>query len=51
MRDYALLVPRDCIASEAEADDRNALDLMAKTCKADTRPSREIDLARLRKAA
>src|SRR3954465_5694969 len=51
MRDYALHVPRDCIASEAEADDRHALDLMAKTCKADTRPSGELDLAGLKKAA
>src|SRR4051794_36630818 len=51
MRDYALFVPRDCIASEAEVDDRHALDLMAKTCKADTRAFAEIDLAGLKKAA
>jgi nicotinamidase-related amidase len=51
MRDYKLLVPRDCLASETDADDRQALEQMAKTCKADVRPSAEIDLARLKKAA
>ena len=51
MRDYKLLVPRDCLASESETDDRQALEQMAKTCKADTRPSAELDLARLKKAA
>lgn len=51
MRDYSLLVPRDCLASETEADDRQALEQMAKTCKADIRLSAEIDLARLKKAA
>jgi len=51
MRDYDLFVPRDCLASEAEADDREALEQMEKTCKADTRPSAQIDLARLKKAA
>jgi nicotinamidase-related amidase len=51
MRDFSLLVPRDCLASETEADDRQALEQMAKTCKADIRLSAEIDLARLKKAA
>jgi nicotinamidase-related amidase len=51
MRDYNLLVPRDCLASETEVDDRQALEQMATTCKADTRPSTELDLARLKKAA
>ena len=51
MRDYSLLVPRDCLASETEADDRQALEQMAKTCKADIRLSAEIDLARLKKVA
>src|SRR3954471_15756876 len=51
MRDYNLFVPRDCLASEAEADDRQALEQMEKTCKADTRPFAQIDLARLKKAA
>ena len=51
MRDLRLLVPRDCTASEAEADNRYALEHMAKTCKADTAPSAGIDFGRLRKAA
>jgi nicotinamidase-related amidase len=51
MRDYKLIVPRDCIASETEADDRFALQHMAQTCKADVGPSSGIDFSALRKAA
>ena len=43
MRDFTLLVPRDCIASETEADNEHALAYMSKVLKADTRPSTEID--------
>jgi nicotinamidase-related amidase len=45
MRDFKLVVPRDCIASATEADDRGALGHMAKVTKADTRPSKELDFA------
>ena len=51
MRDFKLVVPRDCLASEEEADNRHALQHMANTCKADTGPSSGIDLAQLQKAA
>ena len=51
MRDYRLLVPRDCIASEDERDDRHALEHMAKVCKADTGASAGIDFSRLQEAA
>jgi nicotinamidase-related amidase len=51
MRDFRLVAPGDCIASEEEADNRHALEHMAKVCKADTRRSSGIDFARLRKAA
>ena len=51
MRDFRLLVPRDCLASEEEADNRNALEHMKKACKADTAASAALDFARLRKAA
>jgi isochorismate hydrolase len=51
MRDFKLVVPRDCLASEEQADNRHALQHMASTCKADTGPSSGIDFARLRKAA
>ena len=51
MRDFKLVVPRDCLASEKEADNRHALEHMADTCKADIGASSAIDFARLRKAA
>ena len=51
MRDFKLVVPRDCLASEEESDNRHALEHMAKTCKADTSASSGIDFALLRKAA
>jgi isochorismate hydrolase len=51
MRDFRLLVPADCTASEVEADHRHALGHMAKVCKAETRASPGIDFASLRKAA
>jgi nicotinamidase-related amidase len=44
MRDYHLVIPSDCIASESVKDNRYALDQMAKVLQADTRPSTEIDL-------
>ena len=51
MRDFRLLVPQDCSVSEEEADNRHALEHMAKVCKADTGPSAGVDFGRLRKAA
>ncbi|HEX6319631.1 MAG TPA: isochorismatase family cysteine hydrolase [Burkholderiales bacterium] len=45
MRDFHLVVPRDCIASATEADDHAALKHMAKVTKADIRPSAEVDFA------
>lgn len=44
MRDYRLVVPRDCVASQTEADDRYALGHMAEVTKADVRDSGELDL-------
>jgi nicotinamidase-related amidase len=51
MRDFKLLVPRDCVASESEADDRYALEHMAKVLKADIGPSSGVDFSALQKAA
>jgi nicotinamidase-related amidase len=51
MRDFNLLVPRDCTASEDAADNRHALEHMEKACKADTAASASIDFASLRRAA
>lgn len=47
MRDFHLLVPSDCIASQTEADDRNALAHMARVTKANTAPSSEVDFSLL----
>lgn len=42
MRDFHVVVPRDCVASNTEEVNRAALDEMAKVLKADTRPSTEL---------
>jgi nicotinamidase-related amidase len=47
MRDFNLFVPRDCVASNTEDDNRLALEQMQKVLKADVRPSGELDLAAL----
>lgn len=47
MRDYRLIVPSDCVASQSADDDRYALAHMAAVTKADTPPSGEIDFAAL----
>jgi nicotinamidase-related amidase len=46
MREFRLLVPGDCVASESEADDRYALEHMAKVLKAETSSSAGIDFRR-----
>ncbi len=45
MRDFRLFVPRDCVASNTEELNRDALEQMQLVLKADTRPSDELDLA------
>jgi nicotinamidase-related amidase len=47
MRDFHLVVPGDCIASQTEAEDRQVLAHLAKVTKADTQPSSDIDFAEL----
>jgi nicotinamidase-related amidase len=47
MRDLKLFIPSDCIASETEAENQYALQLMKKVVKADIRPSTEIDFEEL----
>ena len=42
MRDFNLIVPRDCVASNTEEENAYALDQMNKILKADIRPSAEI---------
>ena len=43
MRDYQLLIPADCTASNESADNENALRQMQQVLKADTRLSSDID--------
>ena len=47
MRDYRIVVPRDCIASVTEENDEYALEHMADVTKADVRASTELDLTAL----
>jgi nicotinamidase-related amidase len=47
MRDYHLVVPRDCVASQTKAENSYALEHMTKVTKADTRPSSKIDFSAL----
>ena len=46
MRDYELVIPRDCCVSNSEEENEIALEQMKTIMKADTRPSKEIRLAR-----
>ena len=45
MRDYRLIVPADCTASNTHVDNETALQQMQQVLKADIRPSTEIDFA------
>jgi nicotinamidase-related amidase len=47
MRDLSLIVPCDGLASNTEAENQSALEVMRKVLKADTRPSTELDLSAL----
>jgi len=47
LRDYKLVIPQDCVASNSAEENEAALRLMAKVVKADTRPSDEIDFDEL----
>jgi nicotinamidase-related amidase len=42
MRDYRVIVPRDCVASNTEEINNAALEEMARVLKADTRTSAEL---------
>jgi len=49
MRDYDLIIPSDCTASNTAEENRQALGLMRNFLKADTRPSTKLRLPRARK--
>lgn len=45
MRDYALIVPRDCVASKSERDNQTALAMMRRVLKASTVRSKAVRLS------
>lgn len=49
MRDYDLIIPSDCTASNSAEENREALALMRKFLKADTRPSARVRFPAARK--
>ena len=49
MRDYDLIIPSDCTVSNTAEENRQALGLMRKFLKANTRPSSRLRLPRARK--
>ncbi|HEV2915528.1 MAG TPA: isochorismatase family cysteine hydrolase [Pyrinomonadaceae bacterium] len=51
MRDFHLIVPSDCVASNTPEDNNHALELMKTVLKADTRPSTELRMDELKQAA
>lgn len=51
MRDFNLVVPRDCIASNTREENEYALEQMSKVLKADTRPAEELDLKEILRLA
>ena len=51
MRDYRLVVPADCVASQDEAENQRALKFMERVLKADISPSEQADLKHISRAA
>jgi isochorismate hydrolase len=47
MRDYELVIPRDCVSSVTEDENWAALRQMERILKADTRPSAELNFNRM----
>jgi nicotinamidase-related amidase len=47
MREYALVIPADCVASNTVQENKSALHLMQTVLKADVRPSTALDLPHL----
>jgi nicotinamidase-related amidase len=51
MRDFHLVIPSDCVASNRVEDNEYALRQMETVLKADTRPSTELDLEEILRTA
>lgn len=49
MRDYKVIVPRDCVASATAEENRYALQHLEKVLHADTRPSTKLNLMKLKR--
>jgi len=49
MRDFGIVVPADCIASNTLEENQHALDQIRRVLKADTTPSTELDLDALKR--
>lgn len=49
MRDFRVIVPSDCVASNTPEETREALEQMRKVLKADIRPSTDLSFGDLRK--
>ena len=47
MRDYRLVVPADCVASQKETENQRALKFLERVLKADVAPSTDTDLSTL----
>jgi nicotinamidase-related amidase len=51
MRDFHLVIPSDCVASNDPAENEYTLEKMKRLMDADTRPSTEIDFEELKRLA
>ncbi|HWS55262.1 MAG TPA: isochorismatase family cysteine hydrolase [Pyrinomonadaceae bacterium] len=49
MRDFNLVIPSDCVASNDPGENQYTLEKMARLLKADTRPSTELDFEELKR--
>jgi nicotinamidase-related amidase len=49
MRDFNLVIPRDCVASNTKEENEHALKLMEQVLKADITPSTELKFSRRRR--
>ncbi|HEY0337246.1 MAG TPA: isochorismatase family cysteine hydrolase [Burkholderiales bacterium] len=50
LRDLQINVPADCVASQSAVENRKALQYIGRVFKADTRSSKAVDFAKLRRA-
>ncbi|HEX8289728.1 MAG TPA: isochorismatase family cysteine hydrolase [Pyrinomonadaceae bacterium] len=51
MRDFSLIVPRDCVAANENEQNESTLKFLEKNLKADTRSSTEINFEKLKASA